>query len=275
MVRIPARTLALLLTLWLSGAACEQSEPQPGRRAPAKETQLVVFAAASLREAFNALAGEFQRSHPGVEVQFNFAGTQELRTQLELGAPADVFASADPEHMDALLRAKRVGAPTVFARNELVVVTAKEVAPRLTAFADLPSATRIVIGTSEVPIGRYTLQLFERASQKLGSNFRKQVEAKVVSRELNAKQVLAKVTLGEADAAIVYRSDAIAAKDRVGVVPIPEEINVIAQYPVAAVEGAAHPYLASKWVTLLVSARGRGALQRAGFTTAASPAGRQ
>ncbi|WP_437510590.1 molybdate ABC transporter substrate-binding protein [Sorangium sp. So ce1099] len=254
--------LLVLVAAWLvSAGGCQRSEPAPAGR----EDRLVVFAAASLRDVFTALGEDFKRSHAGVEVTFNFAGTQELRTQLEQGAAADVFASADQRHMAELVKAQRAANPAVFVRNEPVLVVAKESAGAIRGLADLPAAARIVIGTPEVPIGRYTLEILDRASRSMGADFRARVEAKVVSRELNVRQVLAKVRLGEAQAGVVYRTDAQAAQDGVSIVAIPPDINVIAEYPIAVVAGAAHPGLARAWVDLVLSDAGQGALQRAGF----------
>jgi molybdate transport system substrate-binding protein len=233
--------------------------------APA-EDRLVVFAAASLRDVFTELAADFERAHPGVEVVLALAGTQELRTQIEHGAAADVFASADRDHMDELVRAGRVvGAPVTFARNEPVLVVSRESAGSIRALEDLPRAQRIVIGAPSVPIGRYTLQILDRASARWGADFRSRVEARVVSRELSVRQVLAKVSLGEAEAGIVYRTDAIAAGDGVHVVAIPPELGVVAEYPIAVVADAAHPRLARAWIDLVRSEIGRRTLEDAGF----------
>jgi molybdate transport system substrate-binding protein len=266
----PRRPLVALALAALAGAAACKGTGAP--RAPA-EDRLVVFAAASLRDAFTAMGAEFERAHPGARVTFNFAGTQELRTQLEHGAPADVFASADMKHMSELTHASLVGDPVVFVRNEPVVVVARESAGSIKTFSDLPAAERVVIGVPEVPIGRYTLEILDRASASLGADFRKRVEAKVVSREPNVRQVLAKVSLGEASAAIVYRTDAHAA-GRIGrevaIVPIPPALNVIAEYPIAAVRSAAHPKLARAWIDDSLSAQGRRLLLDAGFLTPGS-----
>ena len=264
------RPLSLALAAVLSLACSGCKRPQP---AAAPEDQLVVFAAASLREAFTTLGEDFKRARPGVALTFNFAGTQELRTQLEHGAAVDVFASADRRHMDELQRQSRVAGPVVFARNEPVIVVARESISAIRGLGDLPKATRIVIGAPEVPIGRYTLQLLDRASAALGAGFRSQVEAKVVSRELSVRQVLAKVSLGEAEAGIVYRTDVGPAQARPGVVAIPPELNVIAEYPIAVVSGAAHPRLARGWVDLVLSPAGRSVLGGAGFLAPAASGG--
>lgn len=261
----------LAAVLLLVQSACNHAE-KPA--APAEKAELVVFAAASLREVFTTLGKEFEKTQPNATAKFNFAGSQELRTQIEHGASVDVFASADEKHMNALLDAKKVQRPMVFARNEPVMIVAKERAAALRTFADLPSASRIVIGLPEVPIGRYTLQILDNASKSLGGDFRSRVEAHVVSRELNVRQVLSKVTLGEADAAVVYMTDAATVCDNVAIVRIPPELNVIAEYPIATLESAPHPELARAWIRLLLSEQARQVLAKAAFVVsepAASP----
>jgi molybdate transport system substrate-binding protein len=269
-----------LLAALVCVAGCKREEaaaPSPAPVAAQKpalderaETQLTVFAASSLRDAFTALSSTFKAAHPRAEVTFNFAGSQELRAQLEQGAAADVFASADTRHMEALVKASRVLAPVLFAHNEPVVIVARESASTVHALADLPGLERIVLGSPEVPIGRYAQQILDRASTSaaLGADFRARVEAKVVSRELNVRQVLAKVSLGEAQAGIVYRSDAQSAKDAVATLTIPPELNVIADYPIAVVADAGHPALARAWLALVTSTDGQRALTEAGFRPA-------
>lgn len=252
-----------IVTVLVMLGGCRHSKPEPN--STPREDKLVVFAAASLREAFGLEVEEFKKSHPGVEVTFNFAGTQEIRTQLEQGAPADVFASADERHMKALQDAAKVEAPTIFAQNEPVVVVSREKAASIHSLAELPLAERIVVGAPEVPIGKYTLQILEKASQSLGADFGTRVQARIVSRELNVRQVLAKVTLGEADAGIVYRTDLGANRDKVSVVTIPPELNVIAKYPIAIVKGTPHPALSQQWVSLILSERGQAILRDSGF----------
>jgi molybdate transport system substrate-binding protein len=275
----------VLLTAQLLWLGCQRSDPpppaaqsaasvaSPASRAqtPKPETELVVFAAASLQDVFKTLAETFKQGHQGVKVTFNFAGTQELRTQVEQGAIADVFASADQKHMGALITGGYAMAPLVFARNEPVIIVAQESAAAVKGLADLPKLSRIVIGTPDVPIGRYTLQILDKAAAKLGSDFPTLVQAKVVSRELNVRQVLAKVSLGEAQAGIVYRTDARTAADKVSVVTIPPDQNVIAQYPIAQLKNAAHPRLANDWMTLVLTAPGQAALQEAGFLIGNAP----
>jgi molybdate transport system substrate-binding protein len=227
--------------------------------------QLIVFAASSLRDAFEELGRRFESSQPAAKVVFNFAGSQELRTQIEHGAGADVFASADERQLRLLESAGLVEAPRIFARNEPVIVVPAGNPARIGGLRDLPRAQRIVIGAPEVPVGAYTLRILEAAASLYGQGFRQAVEAHVVSRELNVRQVLAKVRLGEADAAIVYRTDALATRDAVEAVSIPREVNVLAEYPIAALRGAHEPAMARAFVELVLSPGGRAVLSRFGF----------
>jgi len=233
----------------------------------ARAGEVVVFAAASLRESFAELGRSFEAAHAGVTVLFNLAGSHELRTQIENGAPADVFASADQKQMQALVAGGLAADPQVFARNEPVVVVPKGNPAGIGALKDLPRARRIVVGVPEVPIGAYTLRLLDAASKQYGSDFRARVIARVASRELNVRQVLAKVSLGEADAAIVYRTDAATANQTVEMVAIPSGLNAVAEYPIAVLARARQPALAKEFVELVVSPAGQEVLARFGFET--------
>jgi len=226
----------------------------------ADQREITVFAAASLREAFEDLARTFE-TKSGVKVRVNLAGSQELRTQIENGARADVFASADQKHMAALVKAKLVAAPQVFARNTPVVIVPKGNPTKVGSFEELTRAKKLVIGVPEVPIGSYTIEILDRA----GAAFKEKVLANVASRELNVRQVLAKVTLGEADAGIVYKTDAMAGKDKVEIIEIPAKINVVAEYPVAVLTKAPQAAAAKAFVDLLLSGDGQKRLVTAGF----------
>ena len=253
------RALLLVASLLLAAAArpAYPATPAPG--------ELLVFAAASLREVFEHLAADFERRHQGVKVHLSFAGSQELRTQIEHGAQPDVFASADVRQMALLRDAGLVRSPVVFTRNRPVVVVPAANPARLATFAELPKATRVVLGASEVPVGAYADAILLAAAKHLGEPFRAQVVAHVCSRELNARQVLTKVVLGEADAGIVYQSDALAARKRVRAIPIPEPINVVARYPIAALTAAPHPELADAWIAAVLGRAAQDALAAAGF----------
>jgi molybdate transport system substrate-binding protein len=244
-------------------ASCKSEPARPGQ---ASRQEVTVFAAASLREAFTELTRTFERAYPGAHVVLSFAGSQTLRSQIEHGAPADVFASADEKQMAALGSAGRVRAPLLFANNELVVVVARAKANTLRTLAELPNAERIVLGAPQVPVGAYGVKALEQLQGLFGPDFRARVEARVVSREPDVRQVLAKVSLGEADAGIVYRTDALSAKDQVAVLRIPTKYNVIASYPIAVTAGTNVPALAQAFVDLVRSPDGAAVLKQQGFT---------
>ena len=228
--------------------------------------ELVVFAAASLREVFEPAAPIFEKQHPNSRVRFNFAGSQDLRVQIEQGAKPDVFASADWKHMKLLANRGMVVDPVVFARNLPVVVVPKNNPAQVRSFADLAKVTHLVVGAAEVPIGAYTDTIFTAAEKLYGKAFHERILARIRSRELNVRQVLTKVALGEADAGIVYRTDALTMPAKVQIIEIPSQINIVAAYPIAALQAAPHPDLARAVVKLVLSNDGQQTLAAAGFT---------
>ena len=253
MSRIPSLILTLVLL-----SACASNDPQP-----APET-VTVFAAASLTEAFSEITTAFEASHPGVDMSLSFAGSNTLRAQIEQGAGADVFASANTKEMDALVTSGLVteGAPQPFLTNRLVVITPADNPAKLSNFNELARpGLKLVLATEEVPVGRYARQMLENA----GADFKARVLANVVSNETDVKQVLAKVQLGEADAGIVYESDAVAAPE-LPVIDVPAEWNVLAKYPIAALKHAPHPDLANEFVAFVLSPDGQAILKKWGFS---------
>jgi molybdate transport system substrate-binding protein len=252
----PVRIAAVLAIATMSAVG------QAARAAPPQE--LVLFEAASLKDAFARLAEKFQAQHAGVEVTANAAGSQELRTQIEHGAKADVFASADRKHMDKLRQGGFVAAPAVFACNQPVLIV--RAGSRVKVFKDLPDVERLVVGAPDVPIGTYTDQILAAAAKQLGAEWGKRVQARIVSRELNVRQVMAKVTLGEADAGVVYRTDAMTAAGKVVSIAIPDAFNVTAEYPIAALKAAPRADLAADWIALVMSPAGQATLAQHGFS---------
>ncbi|MFW6198359.1 MAG: molybdate ABC transporter substrate-binding protein [Acidobacteriota bacterium] len=230
--------------------------------------ELSVFAASSLTEAFRQLEEGFEAAHPDIDVRLTFSGSQVLRLQLEQGAVADVFASANERHMDALVDAGMVSYSRVFAHNELVVVVPPDNPASVDSFPELPRAERLVIGTEGVPVGIYTRQLLDRAGAELGEEFVARLRDSVVSEEANVRLVRAKVELGEADAAIVYRTDATVS-DRVKVVAVPESLNVRASYFIGPITASGNP-AADRFIAYVLSEEGRRALEDHGFVTGAS-----
>ena len=221
----------------------------------------MVFAAASLTDAFGAVAEDFERANPRIDVKLNFAGSQSLRAQIENGALPQVFASANRAHMVALERAGLVDEPRIFATNRLVVVVPRDNPAGIERFEDLVKAERLVLAGDHVPAGIYA----GRALASVGEGFAEAVRARVVSRENNVRQTLQKVVLGEADAAIVYASDAHAARGDVKVVPIDDAHEVVASYPVATVAGAPHGRLGELFVAHLLGPTGQAQLAAQGL----------
>jgi molybdate transport system substrate-binding protein len=229
---------------------------------------LSVFAAASLREPFIEAAARFERAHPGVHVSFAFAGSQQLRLQIEQGAAADVFASADLRHAEALHAAGLLLPPRIFARNVLALAVPRGNPASVHSLRDLPTAKRIVVAGPEVPAGRYTAQLFAAAGREMGAPFEAAVRARIVSRELDVRQVLAKVALGEADVGVVYRTDTLGMPREVERIDIPEALNQTADYPIAATAGARNRALAAAFVDFIFSTEGQAVLASHGFLPA-------
>jgi molybdate transport system substrate-binding protein len=228
--------------------------------------EVVVFAAASLREVFQSVALTFEKQHPNTKVRFNFAGSQDLRVQIEQGAKVDVFASADWKHMKLLTTQNLVSEPAIFARNLPVLVVPKNNPSQVRSFADLPKVTHLVVGAPEVPIGAYAETIFAAAGKLYGQAFQQQILARVRSRELNVRQVLTKVALGEADAGIVYKTDALTMLDKVQIIEIPAAINLVAEYPIAVLSAAPHSEPARAFVKLVLSKEGQKTLAAAGFS---------
>jgi molybdate transport system substrate-binding protein len=217
---------------------------------------LTVLAAASLTESFTELGRTFEAAHTGIEVTFNFAGSTALARQLAEGAPGDVLATADEPSMQAAVDAGTVGDPVVFARNRLEIVVAKGNPKGIRTPADLARPGVVfVLCAPEVPCGRSAAQVLQRSG----------VTVEAASLEENVKAVLSRVTLGEADAGIVYVTDVRAARPSVEGVPIPDEANVVVDYPIASAARAGNPDAARTWVDLVLSPEGRRILADFGF----------
>ena len=250
----------------------------PAKAGAAKHSvTLQVFAAASLGDAFAELGHRLEKSRPGLTVRFNLAGSQQLAAQLEQGAFADVFASADERWMAYVGERGLVAeTPVVFARNRLVVIVPRTNPARIGKLQDLAkSGIKLVIGADAVPVGRYSRAMLQNLARdpSFGSDFAARTLRNVVSEEENVKSVVGKVQLGEADAGIVYRSDVSASVARfVTVLEIPEGANVLASYPIAVVRNAGQADAARAFVELVLSREGQEVLARRGLMPAAAPA---
>ncbi len=261
----------LLTSFLLLSAGCTAAANSP---TAAPKVNLTVMAAASLLDAFNDLGAQFQASHPGVTVTFNFAGSQQLAQQIASGAPADAFASANQAQISVAARSGRIDGSQakIFAQNRLVVIYPKDNPGQLSRLQDLArSGLKLVFAAKEVPAGQYSLDFLAKASQDpaFGAGFDANVLKNVVSYEDNVKAVLTKVSLGEADAGIVYTTDAAGDPSaKVSQLAIPDALNVIASYPIAALKDSAHPTLAQAFVNFVLSTQGQTTLQKYGFIPA-------
>lgn len=266
------RLLILFLTLAMLASACSAPAtlapaPTAAPTATLEPQMLTIFAAASLTSAFGEVGKAFEAANPGVTVKFNFGGSQTLRTQVEQGAKADVFASANTKEMEALVAGSFVtgGSPKPFATNQLIVIMPANNPAGLKTLADLArSGLKIILAAKEVPVGNYALQVLAKLDKSIGTGYKDKVLKNVVSYENDVKQVVAKIQLGEADAGIVYTSDTVAAPD-LQKIEIPAENNVIARYPLAALTRTKSPKLAQAFIDYLLSANGQSSLRKWGF----------
>ncbi len=235
------------------------------------ETVITVFAAASLTDAFRDIAREFKSSNPGVEVKLNFAGSQRLRSQLELGAAADVFASADEAQMSLAQDAGLIaGGSRPFASARMAVIASSE--SEIYDVRDIAATgVKLVIAHESVPAGQYARVLLEHlsgAGSGLDENFAERALANVVSEETSVKFVEQKVVLGQADAGIVYRPGAMTAKSSGAAreLPLPSEAaKVRAVYPIAALRDSDVPVWAERFVEFVLSEPAQDILAGYGF----------
>lgn len=263
------RTLALLLaglaTLLVGcgsdadGPADSPSSTAAGSStAPDLDGEITVSAAASLTEAYTQIGKDFEAAHPGTEVTFNFDSSGTLARQILDGAPVDVFASADEATMAELTDADLVaGEPTVFARNQLAIVTKPGNPLGIAGLADLADAGVVALCAETVPCGGFAAQVLADAGVS--------IPASRVTRGQNVKATLTAVTEGDAVAGIVYATDAEAAGDAVGTVAIPEDQNALAAYPVGVLAGAAEPEVARAFARYVTGDDAQRVLKELGF----------
>jgi len=277
------KQISILLVVSLLAAACAgavtpaptaapTTAPQPTSapvQAPAPDQKLTVFAAASLTDAFKEIGEQFKQQTPGVTVESNFAGSQQLRTQLEQGAVADVFASANTKEMNTAIQSGLVvsGTQKTFVRNRLAVIVPKDNPAGIKELTDLAKpGLKIVLADASVPVGGYALTVLEKMNADFGATFSQTVLSNVVSYENDVKQVVAKIQLGEGDAGIVYSSDVTpGAATKVTKIDIPDKYNVLATYPIAVLKSAPQADLAAKFMAYVLSADGQAILQKWGF----------
>jgi molybdate transport system substrate-binding protein len=270
-MRHSQRSLMLFIifcTLLLAACGSTTTTTTSTATSTASPVTLNVFAAASLTESFKAIAAKYQQAHPGVTVKLNFAGSQILEQQIASGAAADVFASADLANMTKATVAGLVGSPQVFAKNKLTVIIPTSNPGHINTLHDLANkGVKIDIEAPSVPAGKYSLQVLGKMalSPQYGPAYVKAVKANIVSQETDVKSVVNKVQLGEVDAGFVYVTDANAAKAKVTMITIPDEFNVIAQYPIAVTKSSAHASDAQAFEQYVLATDGQAVLQQYGF----------
>lgn len=280
-MRSKVLSICLLFTILMSAACTTQAAATPTEApteapssTPVEEWTLTVMAAASLTESYTEIGALFESQNPGVTVTFNFAGTQALVEQLTQGAEADVFASANTKYMNAAVDAGLVAADTAqtFAYNKLVVIYPKDNPAGIAELKDLAkSGLKLDLADSSVPVGQYSLDFLDKAAADAayGTAYKDAVLSNVVSYEENVKAVVTKVSLGEADAGIVYLTDVTAdAAESVSKLDIPDELNTIATYPVAPLTASKNADLAQAFVNLVLSSEGQTILAKYGFVPA-------
>ncbi len=244
---------------------CGSSSPATSDTTP---QALTILAAGSLTGAYTDISVAFEASHPDIEVTLSFAGSQALATQIRHGIGADVFASANAAHIDALAEEGLVGPSRPFASNAIVLAVPAD-RPGPADLEHLPDVESLVVGTPEVPVGHYTEQLLDAAQARYGDAWRAQVESRIVSREPSVRLVAAKLAMGETDAAMVYATDVV---DVAGLeaVALPSDLAPAVTYHHALVTDTPSAELAEAWMAFVEGPRGQDALQGRGFTVASS-----
>ncbi len=262
--------IAFLLLLVGALSACGNSAQGNSPTPPPKIT-LNVFAAASLNGVFTQIGKQFDQAHPGNTTVFNFAGSQQLAQQISQGATTDVFASANQTQMNVVVQSGEVDASTskVFVHNLLTVVFPQSNPGQITTLQDLAKpGLKIVLAAKTVPAGQYALDFLSKASKdpSFAPNYQANVLKNVVSYETDVESVLTKVSLGEADAGIVYTSDAASTTGKqLGKLSIPTNLQTEASYPIAPIKGSKNAARAQQFVDYVLSSAGQQALGQFGF----------
>ncbi|WP_348304603.1 molybdate ABC transporter substrate-binding protein [Methanothrix sp.] len=232
--------------------------------------ELTVFTAASLTGAFGEI-GEIYENETGIHVAFNFDGSQALRTQLENGAYADLFASANMKQMNAVRESGLVNNSSVaiFTRNKLSLIVPKDNPANIRNLTNLARpGVKIVMGTKDVPVGDYALQIIAKLGNDsaYGPDYERDVLANVISQETSVSYVVTKVALGEADAGFAYVSDVTQDMiSKIDKIVIPDEYNIIAEYPLGMLMESKYPAESQRFMDLVMSDEGRAVLEKYGF----------
>lgn len=263
------KLFVLLLGFFVFVAGCGNPSANSNTNSTKKHSsdkELTVFAAASLTESFREMAKTFEKQ-TGADVSFSFAGTQNLRTQIEQGAPADIFVSANTDHMKAVKKEGMVKGFQPFVKNKLALIVPKDNPGGIDRFKDLETKDyKLILGVKDVPVGNYAREMLTNAKKTYGPGFKKKVLSHAVSYESDTKQVANKVAMGEADAGIIYITDVTPdIEKKVKEVKIPEKLNLTTTDTIAVVKDAPQHELAKKWVQFVQSDKGQQILENHGM----------
>jgi molybdate transport system substrate-binding protein len=263
--RIALLVLVLMLCLSACAAPTATTAPAAGESAPA--ILLKVFAPSSLTDAAKELGAAFEKANPGTTLAFEFGHTPTQRLQFTQGATGDVFITASQKDMDDAITDKTVaeGSASVFARNQLLVVLPAENKAGLQSLEDLAKpGVRLLVAVTDTPIGKVTVTSFDKMDKKFGADFKTKVEANIVSRESGVKPIVSKIQLGEADAGVVYVTDAVSAPALKNI-QIPAELNMITQLNVAPLAEAANAEQAAQFAKYMLTDEAQAILKKWGF----------
>lgn len=245
------RALVAVAAVLVLSTGCGGSATSPSTSAP---TTLTVLAASSLTDVLPEIGAAFTRDHPDTELRYSFAGSQELVAQVQSGVPADVLALAGTSSLPTL--DGDIGEPVVFARNRLTIIVPSGNPASVGEVTDLAATdVKVALAGPEVPAGIYAAQVFQKAG----------ISVTPVSEEVDVRAVVTRVSLGGADAGIVYRTDAAAADAEIETVPIPDRFNVTATYPAAPIADTGKPALARDFVDFLIGHEAQALLKDYGF----------
>jgi molybdate transport system substrate-binding protein len=233
---------------------------------------LTILAASSLTDAFAELGKTFEQQNPGTTVRTSLGASSDLLAQIQQGAPADVFASAAHEEMNIVVKDGLVsGKPEVFVKNREIIMVPKDNPGNIDSLEDMSKPNvKLVLAAKDVPAADYALEILGKANKEYGAGFKQEVLSNVVSREADVRASVNRVVVGDADATFGYASDYTPdIRDKVNVIAIPPNLNIIATYPIAALKDAKEPGLAKKWVDLVTSKEGQKVLKKWNFEPAA------
>ena len=250
---------AILICTFISACSAINTKPDNTPIETNTENTITIYAASSLTDAFSEIGKRFEADHPGTEVIFNFAGSQQLAQQLGQGAPADIFVSADQDQMQMVIASDRVKPENVkvLVGNKLAIVLPADNQANIRRLIDLARpGVKIIIADKEVPLGNYTLDFLEKASQDaaFGQEYKQNVLNNVISYEKSALAVYNEILRGEADIGIIYASEVNEQnQEQVLTLPIPEPLNVNVSYYIAPLNNSHNAELSGKFLSYALS----------------------